>query len=356
VVLPRAVRDRLAPVPTFLGRRAQRAAFHGERQLTALLSRVARRFGWTPAVHTYAGYAAAGKVRVLARVLLAAPGVQPNTVVGVAGWRRLLTLEQPGVPVDVTVEHSADRSHHRLTSGLGGFVDDTVDHEVQPGRARAWLRVGDREPVAETVHAAADGGLGVVCDVDDTAWVTGLRHPFKAAWRTFARGSTGREAVPGMAELLQAAVAGQDHPAVVYLSNGPWNMAGPVSRFLARSGFPPGPLLMTDWGLRPDAWFRSGQAHKAGSLRRLLSEMPRTRWLLVGDDGEHDPHLYRALAEEHPGRVAAVAIRQVVPTQHPEGGTTDEVAGVPVVTGPDGSSLLQRLDTVLGARPWLTGT
>jgi phosphatidate phosphatase APP1 len=337
-----------------LGGRAQRAAYRGERRVTALLSSLARRRGWTYAVHTYAGYAAGGKVRVLARVLLTAPGVQPNAVVGVPGWRRLLTLDQPGVAVDVTLSEadSDDRSHHTLTSGVGGIVDGTVDHAVRPGLAHALLRVGDREPVPEVVHAATDGGLGVVCDINDTAWITGIRHPLKAAWRTFARGSAGRAAVPGMAELLQAAVAGQDHPAVVYLSNGPWNMAGPVSRFLGRNGFPPGPLLMTEWGFRPDAWFRSGQAHKAGSLRRLLGELPRTRWLLVGDDGEHDPALYAALAREQPGRVAAVAIRQVVPRDHPEGATTSDVAGVPVVSAPDGRGLLEGLDAALGARPW----
>ncbi|MFC5381343.1 phosphatase domain-containing protein [Aquipuribacter nitratireducens] len=352
--MPRAVPDP-TPVLRGLGRRAQRAAFLGEQRATALLSRVARRAGWTPAVHTYPGYAAAGRVRVLARVLLAAPGVVPNEVVGVPGWRRLLTLEQPGAEVDVTVEGSSDRTHHRLRSGTGGLLDATVTHDVPPGRARAHLRVGARDAAVEVVHAFADGGLGVVCDIDDTAWVTGIRHPLKAAWRTFARGSTGREAVPGMAALLRAAVEGQDHPAVVYLSNGPWNLAGPVSRFLARHDFPPGPLLMTEWGFRPDAWFRSGQAHKAGSLRRLLEEMPRTRWLLVGDDGEHDPHLYRALAEERPDRVVAVAVRQVVPASHPGGSETEEVAGVPVVAAPDGTSLLRLLEAALGARPWGRG-
>ncbi|WP_336923976.1 phosphatase domain-containing protein [Aquipuribacter sp. SD81] len=339
-----------------LGERAQRGAFRLERRVTALLSALARRRGWTPAVHSYAGYAAAGRVRVLARVLLVAPGVVPNEVTGVAGWRRLLTLEQPGVPIDVTLrsQDSDDPSRHRLVSGTGGLVDATVTHDVRPGRAQALLRVGDRPPVAEVVHAALDGGLGVVCDIDDTAWVTGLRHPLRAAWRTFARGSTGREAVPGMADLLRAAVAGQEHPAVVYLSNGPWNLAGPVARFLERHGFPPGPLLMTEWGFRPDAWFRSGREHKAGALRRLLEELPRTRWLLVGDDGEHDPVLYGDLAREHPDRVAAVAVRQVVPDRD-AAAVARRVAGVPVVTGPDGRALLTALDAVLGPRPWAVG-
>lgn len=40
-----------------------------------------------------------------------------------------------------------------------------------------------------------------------------------------------------LGRLLQAGVEGQP-PVMVYLSNGPWNLVGPVPRFLERNGFP----------------------------------------------------------------------------------------------------------------------
>ncbi|OMQ15647.1 hypothetical protein A7K94_0208025 [Modestobacter sp. VKM Ac-2676] len=176
---------------------------------------------------------------------------------------------------------------------------------------------------------------GVVCDVDDTVWITGLRHPLRAAWRTLARSSSGRTMVPGMAGLLTRLVADHPNAPVVYLSNGPWNLAGPVARFLHRNRFPAGALLMTDWGITPRGWFRDGRAHKRGALERLAADLPGTRWVLVGDDGEHDPQLYHEFADRHPDRVEAIALRQVQPTG--DDGTAEGPGGVPVSaprTGP----------------------
>ena len=59
---------------------------------------------------------------------------------------------------------------------------------------------------------------------------------------------------------------------------------------------------MTDWGPNDDRWFRSGRQHKHDSLRRLLADLPELTWVLVGDDGQHDPALYDDLAEEFPDR------------------------------------------------------
>jgi phosphatidate phosphatase APP1 len=138
---------------------------------------------------------------------------------------------------------------------------------------------------------------------------------------------------------------------VVYLSTGAWNIAAPLTRFLESHGYPPGPLLLTDWGPTQTGWFRSGQAHKRAELRRLFADLPELRWLLVGDDGQHDPSLYAEAAAGAPDRVVAVAIRQLTLTQQVVGhgtvGPADDVAStgrtVPTVAAPDGIGLLAEL-------------
>jgi hypothetical protein len=50
-------------------------------------------------------------------------------------------------------------------------------------------------------------------------------------------------------------------------------------------------------------------------LIRLAEEFPDVRWLLVGDDGQHDPEIYAEFAASYPQNVAAVAIRRLSPTQ-----------------------------------------
>lgn len=318
-------------------------AYRAETGLRRWLSRLAVSRGWTPAVLPYPGYGGQGRLRVLGRVLLAPASTDPAARRGLPGWQRLLTLELPDVEVDVAV---AGRKV-TVRSDEAGLVDVALDASPDAGPVEATLTAGARSTTA-VVHVAADcAETGVVCDIDDTVWVTGLHHPLRAGWRTLTRASGGRQAVPGMSNLLSGLTAQHAGAPVIYLSNGPWNLAGPVTRFLERTGFPAGALLMTDWGITPRAWFRDGKAHKRTSLKRLAQDFPSVRWVLIGDDGEHDPELYAAFARQQPDRVAAIGLRQVT---EPAGSTPPAVGdsrGVPVVRASDGDELLELLRPVL---------
>jgi phosphatidate phosphatase APP1 len=160
-----------------------------------------------------------------------------------------------------------------------------------------------------------DEQVGVVSDIDDTVLVTALPRPLRAFWNTFARHESTRRPVTGMPDLFRHLRGDGPEPFTAYVSTGPWNLAPSLERFLARHDYPPGPLLMTDWGPTDDRWFRSGRQHKHDSLRRLLSNLPQLTWTLVGDDGQHDPALYDDLAAEYPDRVRLVLIRELTPTE-----------------------------------------
>lgn len=355
--------DAPAPLSRRLDRLAHRVVRRGDRGAHALAERWMRARGWRSSVVAYPGYAVGDRVRVLGRALLAPPGA-PGDDRATRGWRRLLTLEEAGAEVRVDVAGWS----RTVRCDDSGLLDVTLDVPGGLGRtdgsvAEVRLQAGDRAPVVAPVRVfAAEATRGVVCDIDDTIWLTGIRHPWKAAWRTFAQTGKDRRPVHGMDDLLQHLVRGaagtptEGTPGVdddgtpgipvVYLSNGPWNMAPPVVRFLARHGLPAGALLMTDWGLSADRWFRDGRAHKRGSMERLRRELPQVRWTLVGDDGEHDPALYLHAARSAPDQVAAVLLRQVAPL----GGIglagddlVDRVGDVPVVRAPDGEQLLARL-------------
>lgn len=332
------------------------AAYRTETGIRDWLARRAASRGWTPAVIPYSGYASAQHARVLGRVVLTPASVDPAARRGISGWRRLLTLESPGT--EVTVELCGTTT--TVTSDSAGIIDAqlALDSPLEPGTAEAQLHLNGRTKVPATVYVmSAEPVRGVVCDIDDTVWVTGISHPARAAWRTLRGSSSTRQKVPGMARLLGTAVERQDHPGVVYLSNGPWNFVGPVARFLERHDFPAGAVLMTDWGITPRRWFRDGQEHKSSSLARLMEDLPHVTWVLVGDDGEHDPKLYSDLATSHPDRVAAIALRQVrpaAPTGGDQAGVDPEkgsINGVPVLRGADGDQLLPLLRDALNNRP-----
>jgi phosphatidate phosphatase APP1 len=156
-----------------------------------------------------------------------------------------------------------------------------------------------------------------------------------------------------MAVLYERLTAAHPGAPTLYLSTGAWNVAPALTRFLSRHLYPPGPLLLTDWGPQRDRFFRSGRAHKLAALNRLAEDFPWIRWLLIGDDGQHDPEIYRTFAEAHPDQVAAVAIRALSPTQavlagglpSPAGNetTASDRAGKRWLSAPDGAGLWKLL-------------
>ncbi|WAB83736.1 DUF2183 domain-containing protein [Microcella daejeonensis] len=324
-------------------RRAAEAedSFHSWRE------RRGRKRGLVPVVLPYSGYGGAGWARVLCRVLLIRAGRDlRNPGKAVRGWRSFTSIPVAEARVTVT----AGGVEHELRADRGGVVDADIAVDLPPGRHTISICPEGGEAVeAQVTIIDPDARIGLLSDIDDTVMVTALPRPFIAAWNTFVLNEHARQPVPGMSVLYERLVREHPNGPIVYLSTGAWNVAPTLDRFLDRHLYPGGTLLLTDWGPTRERLFRSGQDHKKASLERLAREFPDMRWVLVGDDGQHDPELYRAFAEAHPQNVAAVAIRQLSPseavlaggrTRDAEGAT---VAGAPWVKAPDGAGLAAEL-------------
>lgn len=311
----------------------------------------ARRRGLTAIVIPYTGYGSTSWIRVLARVLLARPGTEDEIrYKKIRGWRSFTSVPVGDTNVTVTIGDA----QHTITADRGGVIDDVIEVWLSPGWHTITLSTEGSRPVEAPIFVVdPEATIGLISDVDDTVMVTALPRPMLAAWNTFVLDEHARTPVAGMAVLFEKLV--RDHPGspVVYLSTGAWNVAPTLTRFLSRHLYPPGPLLLTDWGPTHDRWFRSGREHKEQSLARLAEEFPALKWILVGDDGQHDEDLYRVFATTHPDHVAAVAIRQLSGGEAVLAGGRSKPdplefeAPVPWVRAPDGAGLaneLARLD------------
>ncbi|QEE61416.1 DUF2183 domain-containing protein [Salinibacterium sp. dk2585] len=289
----------VSPIPHFASRLED--AFHDFRE------RSARRRGHQPTVIPYAGYGSTGWIRVLGRVLLSKPGTATRYK-KIRGWRSFTSVPLNDVAVTIRIGDE----EHPVHADRGGVIDAVVAVQLEPGWNTVHIRTEGSEEVEAPVFIVDPAvRFGLISDIDDTVMVTALPRPFLAAWNTFVLDEHARRPVPGMAVLYERLL--HDHPGApcFYLSTGAWNVAPTLSRFLLRHLYPSGPLLLTDWGPTHDRWFRSGRLHKEETLRRLAKEFPDMRWLLVGDDGQHDPEIYGGFAEEHPEQVQAIAIRQL---------------------------------------------
>ena len=310
-----------------------------------LIARRLRQRGWRPAIFAYTGYGAPGWVRVMARVLLTRDTPPRRRPEKVRGWRSFTTLPVHNAHVVAQVGHQ----EHVLYTDRGGYIDEVLGGDLEPGWSRIRLSMRGAHPVEAPVRVVDPSvRFGVLSDIDDTVMVTALPRPMLAAWNTFVLDEHARNAVPGMAVLYERLATANPGAPVFYLSTGAWNVAPTLSRFLSRHLYPAGPLLLTDWGPTADRWFRSGQEHKRSTLVRLAREFPQVRWLLIGDDGQHDQEIYAEFAAKHPENVTAVVIRQLSPTQAVLAGAlpgpTDShqelgPAGKKWLTAPDGAGL-----------------
>ncbi|MGW9629943.1 App1 family protein [Agromyces sp. NPDC055520] len=323
-----------------------------EDRMHDIRERWARRRGHVPTVVPYTGYGSTEWVRVLCRVLLSRP-VDPNETSkrrrrrgeqGIRGWRSFTSVPVRDAPV--VIEIGGERIE--VLADRGGVVDTKVAVSLEPGWHRATLHTEGSESVEAPIWIVGpDVRFGIISDVDDTVMVTALPRPFVAFWNTFVLDEHARIPTPGMAVLFERLVRSHPGAPVIYLSTGAWNVAPTLTRFLSRNLYPAGPLLLTDWGPTHDRWFRSGREHKQENLRRLAEEFPEVRWLLIGDDGQHDEEHYERFALEHPDRVAAVAIRRLSKGEAVlAGGRTkgeQHASGVPWVSASDGSTIADRL-------------
>lgn len=319
-----------------------------EDRMHSVIERMLRRRGWTPRVLPYVGYGTDGWVRVLGRVLLTPSGTRRRDIERGRGWRRFFAATANGVTVSIEIGDVV----HEVVSSRGGYFDSVVDVALPPGWATARLTVAHESAADAAIRVVApDARIGIVSDIDDTVVITAMPRPLVALWNTMMLPESSRRPVPGMAELYTTLMADDPEAFIVYVSTGAWNVAPALADFLARHGYPRGPMLMTDWGPTDDAWFRSGRAHKRVQLLRLMAELPQLTWTFIGDDGQHDPDLYaEAVAAATPGRVRAVLIRQLTAAQQVlTHGTPEPLPekqpgpSVPEIRGPDGFELLKRL-------------
>lgn len=321
-------------------------AARAEDRLHAWRGRRAIRRGRVPVVVAFPGYGGDGWIRALCRVLLEHEATARRPRGGSArGWRSFTSIHAGHA--EVTVE--AGGSETTVLADRGGIVDARIEVRLPSGWNEVRFRVGDGPVTVGRVFVVdASARIGLVSDVDDTVMVTALPRPLLAAWNTLVVNEHARQAVPGMAVLYERILRRNPGAPVVYLSTGAWNVAPTLRRFLERHLFPPGALLLTDWGPAPDRLFRDGQQHKRKNLQRLAADFPELRWILVGDDGQHDQALYAEFAAKHPDRVAAVAIRELTAGEavFAGGRTASDQPAQQLVRSPDGAGLLDGLEAL----------
>lgn len=269
----------------------------------------------------YAGYRNTRTLRVSGRVVeYSVPRAPADGVLDKlrAMWAIYNSREVSGVTVCCEVDGAGITS---VSDEEGYFTFDLAIDRLLPPRA-SWenvtLSIPNRDPAQPlTVPILAPGTddrWGIISDIDDTIMETGATD-FAANWRRIILEQPGeRLAVPGTADLYR--LIARDHAAPTrpffYVSSSPWNLYGFLTQFMDLNRIPHGPMFLKDLGMDASKFIDGGhKSHKLEAIRTILRFYPEHRFLLMGDNGQHDVEIYAEVVKQFPQRIGAVFIRDV---------------------------------------------
>jgi phosphatidate phosphatase APP1 len=272
-----------------------------------------------PTVVPYIGYGSPhGAARVFARVLEVSqeppPSVDDSVWVNFKrSYHQWKTSEIPGKRVRITC---GGRSVV-VESDAEGYVDAWFD---TPSLTGPWAPISftllDRTSSAPS-SASIDGQvfvppanaeLGIISDIDDTILHTNVQDLVRMVTLSVFGNALTRMGYAGTSDWFQGMVRCTGAP-TFYVSRSAWNLFPLLRGFIEHQGLPLGPLLLRDVGLRRGKERKRG--HKYRRMSEVLEMYPHMRFICIGDSGQRDAEIYASLAESHPGRVAAIYIRDV---------------------------------------------
>jgi phosphatidate phosphatase APP1 len=311
----------------------------------------------------YRGYGTRARVLVHGRVIEARDIAAPTAADSL--WRNLVNTYKridsdplPRARVRVTVggqerevvadEEGFFREWLDLATPLDGD-DHWREAEV---RLQAPVREGDRAIESTVPIRVATGSetFGVISDLDDTVIQSRITSFLQAVRTVMLGNARTRLPFPGVAAFYQALEKGGDgkrRNPIFYVSSSPWNIHDVIADFMDIQRIPTGPIHLRDWDVDFDALTSHRlKRHKEPIIREILELYPSLPFILIGDDSQKDPEIYRSIIDQFPGRILAIYIRNV--RAEPERSTAVQALAKEVLAA--GSTLILADDTFAAAK------
>ncbi|OMP76687.1 App1 family protein [[Flexibacter] sp. ATCC 35208] len=169
-------------------------------------------------------------------------------------------------------------------------------------------------PVSETTGVVIiphHTQFGCISDIDDTFLVSHSAKIVKRLQVLFTRNARTRKPFEGVVRHYQL-LSHSNNP-FFYVSSSEWNLYAYIKEFIRFNGLPDGVFLLNQ--LKPlRQLLKSGQnKHKTKFTRitRILKHYPDMRFILLGDDTQEDPNIYKALVDHFGTQIIAVYLRKV---------------------------------------------
>lgn len=158
-----------------------------------------------------------------------------------------------------------------------------------------------------------------ISDIDDTVMVSYSATKFRRLRELLIRNPRTRQQFAKVSDwYLQLTNAHTDAATpnpFFYVSSSEWNLYDYLLEFFRFNKLPEGIFLLN----QVKKWYQllnTGKTKHAGKLlriARILDVFPKQQFVLIGDNSQHDPDIYTAIAAKYPQKIFAIYIRNVRP-------------------------------------------
>lgn len=156
-----------------------------------------------------------------------------------------------------------------------------------------------------------------ISDIDDTLLISHSSSTLKKLRLLFIRNPRSRKPFKDVVNHYQLLSLAHTNPLIpnpfFYVSSSEWNLYEYLTEFFLHNELPEGVLLLNKLK-RFFQLFQTGKSNhqlKFQRISRILDSFPNQKFVLLGDNSQRDPELYKAIANHYPEKIHAIYIRQI---------------------------------------------
>ncbi|PTX43340.1 uncharacterized protein DUF2183 [Christiangramia gaetbulicola] len=166
--------------------------------------------------------------------------------------------------------------------------------------------------------------LAIISDIDDTFLISHSNSLFKKLYVMLSKNINKRKVFDDVVKhYTRLSQAGQNSKEATnsffYVSSSEWNLYDFISEFADMHELPKAVIKLKKikTGLRDFvSTGRGNHDHKFIKIKDIISFYPNLKYVLMGDDSQHDPYLYERICKTFPMNIKAVYIRQTTSKQN----------------------------------------
>jgi phosphatidate phosphatase APP1 len=158
---------------------------------------------------------------------------------------------------------------------------------------------------------------GFISDIDDTVLISHSGTTGKKLWSMFSKNPRSRKTFADVVNYYRLLAKVHTQPDVpnpfFYVSSSEWNLYDYLNEFFKFNELPKGSFLLNNI----KKWyqlFKTGNSKHFGKLNRIervLNVFPAQQFILLGDNSQSDPDIYKLIADKYPKQVFAIYIRNI---------------------------------------------